>query len=59
MSIFREKLQRAADNEAGKSDVDYRLLVPLVLNSAIIQAVYAIMRVTTSYRAIELDLPVI
>ena len=42
-----------------KSDVDYRLLVPLVLNSAIIQAVYAIMRVTTSYRAIELDLPVI
>ena len=61
MSSFREKLQPAARGEAGSrtSDVDYRLLVPLVLNSAIIQAVYAIMRVTTSYRAIELDLPVI
>ena len=40
-------------------DIDNRLLIPLVLNSAIIQAVYAIMRVTTSYRAIELELPVI
>ena len=61
MSSFKEKLQPAAGGEAGSrtSDVDYRLLVPLVLNSAIIQAVYAIMRVTTSYRAIELDLPVI
>ena len=61
VSSFREKLQPAAGDEAGSrtSDVDYRLLVPLVLNSAIIQAVYAIMRVTTSYRAIELDLPVI
>ena len=59
MSSFREKLQPAAGGEASASDVDYRLLVPLVLNSAIIQAVYAIMRVTTSYRAIELDLPVI
>ena len=52
-------MQPAAGGEASASDVDYRLLVPLVLNSAIIQAVYAIMRVTTSYRAIELDLPVI
>jgi len=63
VSSFREKLPPAARTgpEAGSrtSDVDYRLLVPLVLNSAIIQAVYAIMRVTTSYRAIELDLPVI
>jgi hypothetical protein len=33
--------------------------VPLLLNVAIIQAVYAIVRVTTSYRAIELKLPVI
>jgi predicted MFS family arabinose efflux permease len=41
------------------SDVDYRLLVPLLMHSAIIQAVYAIVRVTTSYRAIELDLPVV
>jgi predicted MFS family arabinose efflux permease len=41
------------------NDVDYRLLGPLVLNSVIIQATYAIVRVTTSYRAIELDLPVL
>lgn len=41
------------------SDVDYRLLVPLVLHSAIIQTIYAIVRVTTSYRAIELALPVV
>jgi MFS family permease len=62
VSIIRDKLQPAAraETDAGRSgDIDYRLLVPLVLNSAIIQAVYAIMRVTTSYRAIELDLPVI
>jgi len=44
---------------AAANDIDYRLLVPLVLNSAIIQAVYAIVRVTTSYRAIELNLPVL
>jgi predicted MFS family arabinose efflux permease len=63
VSSLREKLEPAAPagRQAGghTSDVDYRLLVPLVLNSAIIQAVYAIMRVTTSYRAIELGLPVI
>ena len=41
------------------NDIDYRLLVPLLLNSAIIQAAFALVRVTTSYRAIELHLPVI
>lgn len=41
------------------TDIDYRLLVPLLLTSVIIQTVYAIVRVTTSYRAIELDLPVV
>ena len=61
MSSFWGKFQLAARDEAGTrtSDVDYRLLVPLALNVAIIQAVYAIVRVTTSYRAIELKLPVI
>jgi predicted MFS family arabinose efflux permease len=42
-----------------KSDIDYRLLIPLVLNSAVVQTIYAIVRVTTSYRAIELNLPVV
>jgi predicted MFS family arabinose efflux permease len=42
-----------------KSDIDYRLLIPLVLNSAVVQTIYAVVRVTTSYRAIELNLPVV
>jgi predicted MFS family arabinose efflux permease len=42
-----------------RSDIDYRLLIPLVLNSAVVQTIYAIVRVTTSYRAIELNLPVV
>ena len=41
------------------NDVDYRLLIPLVTYSATVQTIYAIVRVTTSYRAIELDLPVV
>jgi len=61
VSSFWAKLQPAARGEAGApaNDVDYRLLVPLLVNSTIVQAVYAIERVTTSYRAIELNLPVI
>jgi predicted MFS family arabinose efflux permease len=41
------------------NDVDYGLLIPLVVYSATVQTIYAIIRVTTSYRAIELDLPVV
>ncbi len=47
------------DARSRATDIDYRLLVPLLLTSVIIQTVYAIVRVTTSYRAIELDLPVV
>ena len=47
-------------NARGQAEgIDYRLLVPLLLNSVIIQAAYAIVRITTSYRAIELNLPVV
>src|SRR5580658_6000546 len=42
-----------------RSDVNYRLLVPLMLNGAAVQAVVAIVRITTSYRVVELDLPVV
>jgi MFS family permease len=61
VSDFGRKSQAGTQSEAGErsSDIDYRLLVPLLLNSAIIQAVYAVVRITTSYRAIELDLPVV
>jgi predicted MFS family arabinose efflux permease len=41
------------------SDIDYRLLAPLLMTSVTIQAVTALVRVTTSYRAIELHLPVV
>jgi predicted MFS family arabinose efflux permease len=41
------------------SDIDRRLLIPLLLTSVTIQAVTAIVRVTTTYRAIELHLPVV
>jgi len=42
-----------------RSDIDYRLLIPLLMHSVIVQTIYAIVRITTSYRAIELDLPVV
>src|SRR5712691_12305454 len=42
-----------------RSDVNYRLLVPLLLAAAAVQAVIAIARVTTSYRVVEVDLPVV
>jgi len=42
-----------------RSDINYRLLIPLMLSAAAVQAVVAIVRITTSYRVVELDLPVI
>ena len=42
-----------------RSDINYRLLVPLMVNAAAVQAVMAIARITTSYRVVELDLPVV
>jgi predicted MFS family arabinose efflux permease len=42
-----------------RSDINYRLLIPLLFSAAAVQAVVAIVRVTTSYRVVELDLPVI
>ena len=45
--------------DGGASDINYRLLIPLVMHSATVQTIYALVRVTTSYRAIELHLPVI
>jgi len=42
-----------------RSDINYRLLVPLMANAAAIQAVVTIVRITTSYRVVELGLPVV
>jgi MFS family permease len=41
------------------SDIDFRTLIPLLLHTVAVQVVVSIGRVTTSYRIIELDLPVI
>src|SRR5688500_11532909 len=40
-------------------DPDLRLLVPLLLNTVLVQIITSVIRVTTSYRAIELDLSLI
>jgi Na+/melibiose symporter-like transporter len=42
-----------------RSDINYRLLLPLLLSSAAVQTMVAVVRVTTSYRIVELDLPVV
>ncbi|MBM3530837.1 MAG: MFS transporter [Alphaproteobacteria bacterium] len=41
------------------SDVDYRLLVPLLLCTTLVQVVTAMVRITTSYRAVELNLSIV
>lgn len=43
-------------DRARKSEIDLRLLIPLLLSTTLIQMVTAIIRITTSYRAIELNL---
>jgi MFS family permease len=41
------------------SDTDYRLLVPLLASTMLVQLVTAMVRVTTSYRAVELNLSIV
>src|SRR5258708_2578985 len=40
-------------------DIDWKLLAPLLANAFMVHTVIGIIRVTTSYRTIELDLPVL
>jgi MFS family permease len=44
---------------AATPDIDWRLLGPLLANAVMVQTVIGIIRVTTSYRTIELGLPVV
>lgn len=44
---------------ARSGNFDLTLMVPLLLNTAAVQVVISITRVTTSYRAVELALPVV
>jgi MFS family permease len=41
------------------SDTDFRLLVPLLVSTMLVQLVTAMVRVTTSYRAVELNLSIV
>ena len=41
------------------SDTDFRLLVPLLISTTLVQLVTAMVRVTTSYRAVELNLSIV
>ncbi|MFL5002201.1 MAG: MFS transporter [Xanthobacteraceae bacterium] len=50
-------LQKPAPDAS--SDIDYRLLAPVLANSVLVHIVVALVRVTTSYRAVELGLPII
>jgi MFS family permease len=44
---------------APDSDIDYRLLIPFLSHVTLTQTLILIIRITTSYRAIELGLPVL
>lgn len=44
---------------ASPKDIDYRLLVPFLLHVVLAQTLVLVIRITTSYRAIELELPVL
>lgn len=51
-------LQKLADH-IRSSDIDYPLLAPLLLSSFLVQTVTALVRVTISYRAVELALSIV
>src|SRR5262249_31994561 len=51
--------QEPSARVVSKSDIEYRLLVPFLLHVTLTQTLILIIRITTSYRAIELGLPVI
>jgi MFS family permease len=44
---------------AAAPDIDWRLLGPLLANAFMVHTVIGIIRVTTTYRTVELDLPVL
>ena len=44
---------------AAASDIDYRLLVPFLVHVVLAQTLMLIIRITTSYRALELGLPLV
>ncbi len=52
-------LEKSRPQTESKSGIDYSLLLPLICHAFSIQLLTALVRVTTSYRILELDLPVV
>jgi MFS family permease len=50
-------MPQQASPETG--DIDYRLLIPVLINALLLQIIVSIVRVTTSYRAVELELSIV
>src|SRR5262249_27935333 len=55
----RSMPQEPSTSVDGTNDIDYRLLIPFLAHTTIIQTLILLIRVTTSYRVIELGLPVV
>jgi MFS family permease len=57
--LGREQMLLPPPARAAVPDIDWRLLAPLLANAVMVHTVIGIIRVTTSYRTIELGLPVV
>jgi MFS family permease len=55
----REQMLQQSPARAAAPDIDWGVLGPLLANAVMVQTVIGIIRVTTSYRTIELGLPVV
>ena len=42
-----------------QSDVDIPLLIPLLISTALVQVIVAVVRITTSYRVVEMELSIV
>src|SRR5258705_11073983 len=52
-------IEESSARVAPRSDIEYRLLIPFLSHVTLTQTLILIIRITTSYRAIELGLPVL
>jgi MFS family permease len=57
--MLQQSPAKQSPARAAASDLDWRLLAPLLANAVMVHVVIGIIRVTTSYRTIELGLPVV
>jgi MFS family permease len=57
-NMLQQSPARSAEPDI-QPDIDWRLLVPLLANAVMVHTVVGIIRVTTSYRTIELDLSIL